>query len=379
MKKKSFIPKIIGLTILTSFTFVSCNFSSIIQDVKSDNSNYTITKKLLDFKEKGMLDNFYASSRSLDLSDENLKDVQFFIENSDKCITETLSQEGGKENIDLINCIYEEKTIGEVYDAMKEVSQDLADEYEKSLIDLTGSEVVEDSRSITCVEDIKDIKLCFDNESTSSSRELVEGTYTWGTVAGYIGCSAAAIAGFLCYRFGFFPWVKIAGLIAAGVGVVGMGVFIVVWQSSPEWKIVQNFCSAIYETYSVILEKYSNMPIEYQRQFFIDNVEKELYQYLDKQNVYHQNYEELCKYMEQVFGLSSSLQDSIKSFGDYLFNYEDLRSKTISVVVCTLGVIGAFMYSGLQTQVLAFLESIKSLFPSCIQIIGNGVMFAFTW
>ncbi len=359
---------------MTSFTFVSCNFSSIIQDVKSDNSNYTITKKLLGFKEKGMLDNFYASSRSLDLSDEDLKDVQFFIENSDKCITETLSQEGGKENIDLINCIYEEKTIGEVYDAMKEVSQDLADEYEKSLIDLTGSEVVEDSRSITCVEDIKDIKLCFDNESASSSRELVDGTYTWGTVAGYIGCSAAAIAGFLCYRFGFFPWVKIAGLIAAGVGVVGMGVFIVVWQKSEEWIVIQNFAKAVFEITSSFTDKTFNSDEE-KLQLFLDNMIAKTQSYIDNQSLYHQTYNDILIYLGTLYKDAKSMESAIQLFFTELFKWMDFTGKTISVIAATSAVVVAFMASGLYTQALALLEQIKAVVPSFIQIAGNTLTF----
>lgn len=73
------------------------------------------------------------SSRSVvdDNSDIDYENLKYFVDNTEECIAEILQEENGEKSIVVLNTIYAEKTVGEVYDAMEALSPELATEYEK--------------------------------------------------------------------------------------------------------------------------------------------------------------------------------------------------------------------------------------------------------
>jgi hypothetical protein len=69
---------------------------------------------------------------------------------------------------------------------------------------------------------------------TGESVSRAIGDFDWGNIGAYVCLSVAAIAGLTAYKFApwLAPWVKAAGLIAAGVAVAGMSVYLGYWAAT---------------------------------------------------------------------------------------------------------------------------------------------------
>lgn len=191
--------RVMAFILLTSFVYVSCmqNVISSVElqkDISSENQ--IIVKKVTEFKRNGLLDYMYNESCRVVVDFENDSDIdyeklRYFVENTEDCVSEILKEEDGEKSIVVLNAIYGEKTIGDVYDAMENLSLELATEYENALIEVFNEDISGNARCISDISTLRDIKINFTPfESTSRAVDLSK-SFNWGTVNGYIAASAA--------------------------------------------------------------------------------------------------------------------------------------------------------------------------------------------
>lgn len=348
--------------------------SSVELQKNISSSNQIIVNKITEFKQKGLLDYIYNdSSRSVidDNSDVDYKNLKYFVDNTEECIVEILQEENGEKSLAVLNTIYAEKTVGEVYDAMEALSPELATEYENALVNIYNEEINDNARSINNISNLRDIKINFTPfESTSRAVDLSK-SFNWGTVSGYLAASAGAIAGFLLWKYGGF-WTRIGGIVAAGVGVSTMSVIMVVWQKSSDWKIFQNFCTSIYESVSECVDIYKNLSDSEKAQKFLEILYEKLKNYIEENPDAATQVDELLSYIDKNYTKFANLAEATKSCISYYSSNTYLIPKILSVTAATVAV-GAVAYAtGFTGMIKGWISSLTNLIPKWLVISGNG-------
>ena len=366
--KKDVLNKIVFVVLLFSFVCVSCNNQLTIPVNPVYQSSSIIVKKIQIFKQKGLLDNFGLINDRSCVSDEELNNLVFFVEHTEDCIIEILEEENGKESLDVLNAIYEERSIGDVYDAMMLLSPTIADEFASSLIEISNSVTDFSSRSVDNFSSFRDIKINFGlNDLTEDRKVDLSKSYNWGCVAGYIGAAAAATAGFVMYKFGGF-WTRIAGLAAGGVGVAAMATFIGVWQESADWMVFQNLCIAIYETTEIIKKLYQRLSEKEKVMLFLDELSHKLQRFLKTKPEASYQITPLLLYIDSNYTKFNNLNEAIKACIEVHNKNTDFIPKTVSVSVSTAAVYAVAYFTGFAALVNGWKKYIESLIPEWLTI-----------
>lgn len=379
MKKLASFYRVMAFILLTSFVYVSCmqNVISSVElqkDISSENQ--IIVKKVTEFKRNGLLDYMYNESCRVVVDSENDSDIdyeklRYFVENTEDCVSEILKEEDGEKSIVVLNAIYGEKTIGDVYDAMENLSSELATEYENALIEVFNEDISGNARCISDISTLRDIKINFTPfESTSRAVDLSK-SFNWGTVNGYIAASAAAIAGFLLWHYGGF-WTRIGGLVAAGVGVSTMAVIMAVWQKSSDWKIFQNFCTSIYTSVTECVNIYKTFSDSEKAQKFLEILYEKLRKYVEENPEAITQIDVLLSYIDQNYTKFSTTFDAIKSFWNYYNDNSDFATKMNLIIISTSGVAFVAYGTGFVGIIKGWFSSFSNLIPSWLTVTSNG-------
>lgn len=378
MKKETSFYRIIALILLSSFLYVSC-MQNVISSVEfqkdTSTSNQTIVNKIAEFKQNGLLDYIYNdSSRAIvvdDNSDIDYENLKYFVENTEECVSAILQEDDGEKSIAVLNAIYDEKTVGEVYDAMEDLSPELATEYENALVNIYNEEINDNARSISNISTLRDIKIKFTHFEDSSRAVDLSKSFNWGTVTGYLAASAGAIAGFLLWKHGGF-WTRIGGLVAAGVGVSAMAVIMTVWQKSSDWKIFQNLCTSVYTTVSEYVDIYKNLSDSEKAQKFLEILYEKLKKYIEENPDAATQVDVLLSYIDKNYTKFLNLADAAKSCISYYTSNTYLIPKISSVTVATV-VVGVAAYAtGFVGMIKGWISSLTNLVPSWLTITSNG-------
>lgn len=386
MKKLASFYRVMAFILLTSFVYVSCmqNVISSVElqkDISSENQ--IIVKKVTEFKRNGLLDYMYNESCRVVVDSENDSDIdyeklRYFVENTEDCVSEILKEEDGEKSIVVLNAIYGEKTIGDVYDAMENLSSELATEYENALIEVFNEDISGNARCISDISTLRDIKINFTPfESTSRAVDLSK-SFNWGTVNGYIAASAAAIAGFLLWHYGGF-WTRIGGLVAAGVGVSTMAVIMAVWQKSSDWKIFQNFCTSIYTSVTECVNIYKTFSDSEKAQKFLEILYEKLRKYVEENPEAITQIDVLLSYIDQNYTKFANLAEASNSCVSYYISNICLIKKVVSVTTATVAVCGVAYATGFLATIKGFISSISNLIPKWLVISGNSLSINLVW
>lgn len=377
--KNFFFCKIIAGIVVMCFTCVSCNIQNIIyyEELKNENSyneKNIISTKIKAFKEKGLLDflDETSSSRMCSLTETmNRDELIYFVENTDECIQEIQLSENGTESLNVLNAIYSESSIGEVYDAMYDLSPELAFEYEKSLVEIHNMNT-SSSRAITGIESIRDIHISFDytNNPIAKAVDLSE-SYNWGTVSGYIAASAGAIAGLLMWRFGVL-WVKVAGLIAGGVGVTAMSIIFIVWQNSPDWKIFQTLCVAIIDTATNVSKLFTTFSDKEKANKFLEELTKKLKEYVKTTPEAASQINSLLSFIDSNYLKFRNLEEASTACFNHYNGDTEFVAKSISVVASTSAVAAVAYLTGFAAMVQGWIASLTNLIPEWLILSESG-------
>lgn len=376
MFRNNFLNRFIFSLVLLSMMCVSCNTQYIL-NIHSDNkkSSNTIVMKIQEFRKNGQLNYLDLSNGRFASSEEEVNALLYFVDNTEECIAEIQSEENGEKILDVLNAIYGEATVGEVYDAMLSLSSELANEYETALVNIYNEDLDTSDRSIYNLNSIRNIKLSFSNNACDSSCRNIDlsKSYNWGSVIGYIGASAAAIAGFLMYKFGGF-WTRIAGLAAGGVGVAAMAVFIGVWQKSVDWYVFQNVCISTFNTVKSIVELKSRLSEKEKVMLFLDELSTNLQKYLKQKPEAASQVNSLLAYLDENYFNFKTLSETYKAFFKYFNDNTEFAQKTLSVTTATASVAAVAYCTGFSSVINGWLTSLKNLVPEWLTITLDSII-----
>lgn len=378
--EKSFFYSITSTFVMFSFAFVSCKMQNLLCYSPDENNSSIITSKLGEFKKTGLLDSFYNNYARASVNEFEVEnsDIQYFIDNSDECIAEILKEPDGNKSLAVLNAIYSESTVGDIYNAMNNLSSDLANEYESSLVQLYNEQINDEARYATNINTIRDVNIRFIPDSNLNRSADLSNSFTWGAVSGYIAASAGAIAGLLMWKYGGF-WTRIAGLVAGGVGIAAMTTFIVIWQKSPDWKCFQNFCVTAFNFAKHVLNTYKNMSDSEKAKIFLDSFSKSLQEYVAQNSEVAGNIKEILLYIDKNYCEFGSVLEAIKGCIDCYNRNTDFFAKTTSIGASTAAVGVVAFCTCFCALVKGWISSISSLIPEWLTINGSVFVLSFCW
>lgn len=379
IKKKNQFYQFIAIAILPCITFFSCNMQNFfyISELETNNysnSNYLIVNKINEFKQKGMLDYLYNTNTRVAITDDefNYDELKYFVENTEECVSEILKEDDGEKSIAVLNAIYGEQTVGDIYNAMADLSSELANEYESTLINIYNEKINDSSRCINSILNLKDLKINFDFTAITRTIDFSE-SFTWGYVTGYVASSAATIAGLLMWRFGKL-WTRVAGFVAAGIGVTSMSAIMLMWQSSTDWKTFQNFCLALYKSVNECYEIYQNCKDEEKAKQFLAILSTKLENYIKQNPESAHQLNKILSYIDENYANFSNMADTAKSCLEYYNNNTSFIGKLVTVTVAKTGVAWG---TGFVSLVKNWVSSFTNLIPEWLIITGNGFSLKF--
>ena len=368
--------KVICIIILLSFICVSCNTEIIVYNQNKNENNEIIVNKINIFKQNGLLDYLDDNVRAVCPEESTIEQMKYFVNNPEECINNIKKDEYGEKYLNILNAIYGESSIGEVYDAMYELSPSIANQYEESLISFSNSLDNDSTRTITDLSSIRDVNISFLYFSDKTSRKVdLSKSYNWGTVNGYVGAAAGAVAGFLMYKFGGF-WTRIAGLVAGGVGVSAMGVIIGVWQYSTDWKIFQNLCISSYQTVKSIIDTKSFLSDKEKAKLFLSDLSRKLKEYLNKNPEAASQINSLLSFIDKNYYNFSGLLDAYKACFNHFNNNTEFAKKTVTVTTATVTVASASYLTGFSSVVNGWLKYLNDFIPDWLTITLDGIIIS---
>jgi len=212
-----------------------------------------ISQRVGELKEAGLLDSLTSqnarSVNNLNLPNEETAKLNFFINNTDDALKEISESENGHIQLKLIEAIFLGGTVGEIADAMAEISEEMSNNYIEAISNIMNENLSENSINARAVfsssyTNVRDIRLAFFDEAKNNQnstraaygKDLSNSTVTW-----YVGFCAATIAG--VYAAGaVLPWVSIPGIVAAAAGAASITAQLIIWYSCTDLK---NFINSI--------------------------------------------------------------------------------------------------------------------------------------
>lgn len=373
MNKKSISNKIICSLVLLSFMSVSCNihYPITIIDSESKSSNI-IVSKIQDFKRNGLLDCFNSNNARYATTEDELNELDYFFNNTEECVLEIEKEKDGDKILEVLNLIYGEGSIGEVYDSMCSLSSELADEYEESMVNIYNETISENENSIDALQAIRNIKLSFCDDNSTCRADLSK-SYNWTYVNTYIGASASAIAGLLMYKFGGF-WTRIAGLVAGGAGITAMGTIMIIWQNSIDWQIVQNFGFSIFNTICSIITLKTNLSDKEKAKLFISEISSKLQAYTKQHPEAASQMNSLLAFLDRNYCNFQSLHKAIQEFFNCFDKDTNFAKKTVTITAATASVAAVAYGTGFSVLVNGWMAYLKGLIPEWLSISLDGIV-----
>lgn len=371
--KNKLLNTFIAIVIFISFCFSSCSNLFIMQEDKKK-SETIIGEKLQIFKEKGLLDSVLLNNcaRSLEVDSKSVEEeINFFINNTDSCIEKIQNSKNGDKEIAILNSIYAENTIGEIYDSMLDFSNDLANEYETAIVALYNESVADSARFISNISTIRNIKSSFCVYEDSSRKADLSKSFSWGCVSGYVAASAGTIAGLLMWHYGGF-WTRIAGLVVGGVGVATMATFYVIWQNSSEWLLFQSVCEATYNFVIKTNALFSNLTDKEKAQQFLNKAAESIVNYAKNNPQIASECDVLLKFIDDKYFKVRSFTEAWGSLITFFNDNTDYFGKTATVLTSTVAVGAVAWGTGFTGIVNGWIDTVKGLIPEWLTIRKDG-------
>jgi hypothetical protein len=171
-------------------------------------------------------------SQVVGLDADTLLAYQKIISDPKDSLASFSQDECGSKYLAVFDSIVNEESVGDVYDKMEVVSPEMAESFLESITELMivipKNEV--NARAVQSAN-VRNLRLIVPQGKDSELQARALGDFDWENVAVYVGLSATCIAGLTVYKYAplLAPWVKAAGLIAAGASSVGMSTYVGYW------------------------------------------------------------------------------------------------------------------------------------------------------
>lgn len=391
MKKECVKPwiRLMAATCISVFALSSCSPVFGNFDVNRNNTGksvhiQTIASKVYQLKSEGVFDGLEDVSRSAigleedGLTDEDFVELNSFISSPNSYLESRLDETVDEKELDLLYTIYSDATVGEVIQKMDAVSTEMAEEYETKISELYEN-LDDDARS--AVGGYKNIRLNLSltdfDECRSSDKKS---SFSWGSVAGYVGFAATATAGMAISKvFWWCPWVKYPALAVGIAGIVGMGVLIGVWISGSEFALFKNVVVETVQLATKIMNDYKNLSDADLRNKFLEEMSESLKSYLQSDPTNANNYKEILKWIDSQYLGIISFSDAMEKMIEFGLKDNEFGAKlsvasvstfcvTVTCLACYGNAVVSFVSSA-WNKILGWIPSWLSIgFPNSISI-----------
>ncbi len=372
------------LTGMITFFVTSCSpalgfYCENRNTVSSTTAINTIASKVYELDTAGAFDELRTNIRSASYSDvlpaEEMTELESFLNSPVDYLSSQETINDSPEQLDLMYTIYSEGTVDEVIEKMEAVSSDMAEEYKSNISDFY--ENLDDGARAAIDEHggMGAVKLSlFTQPDVSDERGVFDADdFTWGAVWGYVGCSAAAIAGMICYKWGFFPWIRYPGLAVCVAGVSGMLIFIYKWKDSNEFRLLKNLTVSIFncvKKFTAISNLNTDEKARDAMWTELENTLKDL-QSSDPANA--ADYEKVLLQIEKTYVGITDVADSVNALLNYCWGNGDSCAKIITVLTSTAAVGAVSWCTGIAGTVISAWNSLYAKLGGIITLTSSFV------
>ena len=360
------------LTGMITFLVTSCSpalgaYCENRNTVSSTTAINTIASKVYELDTAGAFDELRTNIRSASYSDvlpaEEMTELESFLNSPVDYLSSQETINDSPEQLDLMYTIYSEGTVDEVIEKMEAVSSDMAEEYKSNISDFY--ENLDDGARAAIDEHggMGNVKLSlFPRSDTADERWLLDPIeFSWGSVWIYVGCSAAAIAGMICYKWGFFPWIRYPGLAVCIASSAAMVAIVYKWRDSTEFKLLKNLTLSIVSSYKKITTLASLDDIE-KRTLFLTEVYNSIEAAKKADSSNGETYQKVLLAIDDAVLGWGSFAETTCALLNFCWNNGDSAAKiltvgaattAVGVVGCVTGMVG--IAKDCWTQITAFI------------------------
>ncbi|MBO5117572.1 MAG: hypothetical protein J6C25_08715 [Treponema sp.] len=227
-----------------SLLVISVGCKTEVLDVHQETEkscNSEIACNIQKMKNEGLFNDLLNGKSRSAISSEEQEKIELFINNTDEVLANLAVTEDGRKELAVIEALFGGGTTDDFVQAFSEINPDKAAEFSNTINEnFTQSNGTETSRSITRNNSIS-FKYYSDIEKVE--RGAYAANFDWDTIAWYSGFCAATVAGFYLASYGFFPWLQIAGVVAATAGTISMCYQLGAWLTCQDFT---SFISALF-------------------------------------------------------------------------------------------------------------------------------------
>lgn len=230
--KKMYLKIVMALSLLVISVGCKTEVLELNQEIEKS-CNSEIACNIQKMKNEGLFNDLLNGKSRSAISSEEQEKIELFINNTDEVLANLAVTEDGRKELAVIEALFGGGSTDDFVQAFSEINPDKAAEFSNTINEnFTQSNGTETSRSITRNNSIS-FKYYSDIEKVE--RGAYAANFDWDTIAWYSGFCAATVAGFYLASYGFFPWLQIAGGIAAAAGTASMCVQLALWITCPDF------------------------------------------------------------------------------------------------------------------------------------------------
>ena len=273
------------------------------------------------------------------------------------------SDDADDKNLTLIHSIYSESTVDDVIKNMECVNSEMANDYKNSISDFYEN-MNPSTRALIAEHGGMEVRRLYilDDDAFLQSRSISFATdLSWESVSRYVGYGVASIAGAICFKYGFLPWIRYPGLAVCLSGIGCMGVLIARWMESPRLSVISDSVKYMIRVATETRNKRELSDLE-KCGVFLSAVERKLKDNLRKNPSSEAEIKNILNFINEKRLIDKTFENVCNTLIGYCLNYDQTAIKLGTIGATTASVAISCWFTG----VVATLKEAFSILSSFI-------------
>ena len=273
------------------------------------------------------------------------------------------SDDADDKNLTLIHSIYSESTVDDVIKNMECVNSELANDYKNSISDFYEN-MNPSARALIAEHGGMEVRRLYilDDDAFLQARSISFATdLSWESVSRYVGYGVASIAGAICFKYGFLPWIRYPGLAVCLSGIGCMGVLIARWMESPRLSVISDSVKYMVRVATETRNKRELSDLE-KCGVFLSAVERKLKDNLRKNPSSEAEIKNILNFINEKRLRDETFENACNTLIGYCLNYDQTAIKLGTIGATTASVAISCWFTG----VVATLKEAFSILSSFI-------------
>lgn len=273
------------------------------------------------------------------------------------------SDDADDKNLTLIHSIYSESTVDDVIKNMECVNSEMANDYKNSISDFYEN-MNPSTRALIAEHGGMEVRRLYilDDDAFLQARSISFATdLSWESVSRYVGYGVASIAGAICFKYGFLPWIRYPGLAVCLSGIGCMGVLIARWMESPRLSVISDSVKYMIRVAMETKNEREMSDLE-KCGMFIFAVERKLQNYLIENPSSEVEIKNILNFIDEKRLRDETFENACNELINYCLNYDETAVKLTVVGATTTSVAISCWFTG----VVATLKEAFSILSSFI-------------